>query len=194
MRGVHIKYSPEELEFIKLNATLPRSELHKQFSTRFSRDDVSSHNLEALRKRKRWMTGRTGCFEKGCTPHPKARPKGANKTSFKKDSIPLNTRPIGSFREGKSGHLLIKISVRKWTTYQRVMYEQYHGSIPDGCKVRFKDSDTRNFDRDNLEAVSCARLMRINGIKRRIPKAVRDTEAARAYCVLKANVLEAQSG
>ena len=192
--GRHIKYSVEELEFIKLNATLPRVELHKQFSTRFNRDDVGVHNLEALRKRKRWMTGRTGCFEKGCVPHPNARPKGPNQHSFKKGYEPKNARPIGSIRASKEDHLLIKVTKNKWTTYQRVMYESYHGSIPDGCKVRFKDGNTRNFDRDNLEAVSCARLMRINGIKRRLPKAVRATKAARAYCELKANVIEAQSG
>ena len=64
MKGQPITYSEAELAWIRANAQRPRRAAHAEFQTRFGRPDVSLSNFKALCKRKGWMTGRTGQFEK----------------------------------------------------------------------------------------------------------------------------------
>lgn len=67
MKGRPINWYPDELAWIEARKEMPRRELHRMFVARFDRDDISLGAFKALCKRRGWMTGRTGCFEKG---HP----------------------------------------------------------------------------------------------------------------------------
>jgi hypothetical protein len=93
MKGHWIKYSGEELDFIKRRSRLMRPELHAQFVKRFRRRDVTVGHLNALCKRMGWRTGRTGQIQKGAVPHNKGkkcapgsggRHPNARKSQFKK--------------------------------------------------------------------------------------------------------------
>lgn len=193
MKGRHIRYSLEEREFVKENATLVRSELHKRFVERFNRDDVAMTNLDALRKRNGWLTGRTGRFYKGQPKINGSGAKCANKTSFKKGNKVWNEKPIGAMRTAKDDILEIKTGHNEWRPYHRVIYEQYHGSIPENYNVTFRDGDNRNFDKANLQAVSNLELFIKNSTRRKIPEQFKYSKAAEVLCDLKVALHQAQN-
>lgn len=92
MKGRAINYSADELAFIESVAQWPRDEALAAFSQKFRRDDVSLQNFNALCKRMGWLTGRTGCFEKGqapvnkgvpCAPGKGGRHPNAQRTQFR---------------------------------------------------------------------------------------------------------------
>lgn len=117
------------------------------------------------------VSGLTGQFQKDSKPW-NADTKGltgANRTSFKKGNIPPKTRPLGSERIGKDNYLLIKVLDRNGKPRRRFkpkhvyLWEQHHGRpVPKGMVIAFKDSNNRNFDIDNLIAVSKAQILRMN--------------------------------
>lgn len=84
-------------------------------------------------------------------------------TQFKKGDLPHNAldKPIGTERVNRDGYIEVKVAMRKsharcndnWKAKHRMVYEQHHGSIPEGCQIVFADGDKRNFDPDNLVAV-----------------------------------------
>ena len=69
--------------------------------------------------------------------------------------------PVGTERVSKDGYIVVKVreeaavpmSKDNWVLKHVHVYEQAHGSVPDGCSVYFADGDRRNFDPDNLVAV-----------------------------------------
>lgn len=163
MKGQQIKYSREELEFIKAGRTLVRKELHKAFCGKFKRTDVNLINLNSLCKRKGWLTGRTGCFKEGNIPHPDAHPKGPNKTSFKSGRLPHNWKPVGSERTSKDGYVEIKTKEpRTWRLKQRVVWEKKHGKVKKGHIIIFLDGNRSNCDEDNLYEISKAVNSQLN--------------------------------
>ncbi|MFN3425920.1 MAG: HNH endonuclease, partial [Novosphingobium meiothermophilum] len=61
MKGHHIRYSDAELRWLKANCTMVVGDWHRTFCAKFKRTDISVDNLKALRSRRKWKTGRTGC-------------------------------------------------------------------------------------------------------------------------------------
>jgi hypothetical protein len=166
MKGAPIPYSPEELQWVSDNRTLVISECHAKFCYRFNRTDVSAVNLHSLRKRNGWRTGRTGCFEKGNIPHPDARPKGPNSTSFKKGQRPLNWKPVGSQRVSVDGYLEIKTAEpRTWRQVHVVNWEALSGPVPDDMCVVFIDGNKLNTGLANLELITRNELLQINRLR-----------------------------
>ena len=174
MKGRQIKYGQAELDFIYANRTMVRRELTDAVNAKFN----ASHdikNINALCKRKGWMTGRTGCFKKGNIPSPLAGCKGPNKTTFKKGNTPVNHRPVGSERISKDGWLEVKIAEpRKWCGKHRVEWEKHHGPIPKGHIVIFVDGNPLNWQIENLQMISKAEHAILNkrGL-RNVPDAVK---------------------
>jgi hypothetical protein len=161
-----IKYSDIELTFIKDNSTLPRKELHQIFVNKFNRIDVDQTNLSALCKRKRWLTGRTGRYEKGNIPHPDAKPKGPNSTSFKKGNTSHTWRPVGSERITVDGYYEIKIQEPNvWRLKHLVVWEKINGKLPKGYCLKFLDDNKLNIDPSNLKLISRAENMQLNRMK-----------------------------
>ena len=100
----------------------------------------------------------------------------SKETQFKKGHKPSNTwRPVGAERVSKDDLLYRKVSdtgVKNddWKAVHVLVWEQENGPLPDGHIVIFKDKNRRNFDPDNLEAVTRAENMRRNSIDRYPPE------------------------
>jgi len=162
MKRQVINYSDVELAFIKSNCTLTRRELTEQFNKQFHRS-LAVSNIASLCKRNGWLTGRTGRYEIGNIPHPNAKPKGPNKTSFKKGSRPHNWKPVGSERVNVDGYIEIKTEEPKtWELKHRVVWEEENGPIQPGTNIRFIDNNRLNVDPSNLEEIPDAENLYLN--------------------------------
>ena len=164
-KGIAIKYSQEQLDFIQSNCSMERKSLAEKvntiFGTTYSTDQISS-----LCKRKKWNTGRTGCFQKGSIP-PNKGTKGltsANKTSFKKGQITWNKKPVGYERIcSKDGYVLIKTEEPNlFELKHRVVWEKANGSIPENHVLVFKNMNKQDCRLENLMLISRAELARLN--------------------------------
>lgn len=179
-KGRHLKFSKIEIAWLRANRTLPISDYHKAFCTKFRRADVTPQRLHALRKREGWKTGRTGQFVKGavpankgkaCAPDMGGRHPNARKTQFKKGNLPHNTHYLGHERISKDGYVEISVDEinprtgyeRRYVLKHRWLWEKKHGPIPDGMILKCKDSDKTNTDPSNWELVPRAVLARLNG-------------------------------
>jgi hypothetical protein len=179
MKGHWITYSAAELAFVEANRTLVIGDLHSAFCAEFRRDDVSAANLHALRKRKGWLTGRTGCFVKGqvppnkgmpCPPGKGGRHPNARKTQFRKGQLPHNTNYAGHERVSKDGYVEISVDEtnphtgfeRRYVLKHRWLWEQANGPVPDGMALKCL-GERVNTDPSNWALVPRALLPRLNG-------------------------------
>lgn len=176
MKGRSIPYSQAELAWLEENRTLVISDYASQFRAKFGRDDVTAGHLHALRKRKGWKTGRTGCFAKGEAPHNKGKlmpfhPNSA-KTRFKKGQLPHNTRGAGHERiDSKDGYVVMIVAeTNPWTgaatrpvLKHRYLWEMANGPLPEGHALKCLDGNKTNCDPSNWEAIPRALLPILNG-------------------------------
>lgn len=176
MKGAPIHYTDQELAWIEERADTQRRELHSLFVATFGRQDVSLSNLNALCKRKRWMTGRTGRIEKGATPPNKGRkgfsPPGSEKGWFKKGNIPHTHRGIGHESiDPKDGYVWIIVgetnphtgAATRRVMKHRWLWEKANGPVPDGHRLKCLDGNKLNTDPSNWEAIPAALAPRLNG-------------------------------
>lgn len=168
MKGLKIHYSEGELLFVKNNCTLPIADLHQTFCKKFNRIDVSAINLNSLRKRNGWKTGRTGCFEKGHVSFNKGMKgwsaKGTEATRFNKGHKPSNHRPVGSTRITRDGYTEMKMAegMRQWKLLQRFVWERMNGKIPKGMVLIFIDGNKQNIKITNLSLYTRVQNMQRN--------------------------------
>lgn len=159
-------YSDEHLDFLRENfKTQEISELTKAFNAHFGMNKTVVQ-IHGLMSRKGIRANRKDHFAPGWKPwntSTKGKVK-KNKTSFKPGQLPPRTKPIGYERESKDGYIEIKVSnTYPFFQYKHIkIYTENFGSVPIGHCVIFKDSDNRNFDPANLEAVSRAELLKLN--------------------------------
>lgn len=175
MRGRQIAYSSSELAWLEANRALVIGEYHRAFCERFGRGDVSAANLHALRKRKGWKTGRTGCFNKGLVPHNKGKPfptRGrAAETQFKKGGLPHNTNYLGHERVSKDGYVEISVDEvnphtgfeRRYVLKHRWLWEKLLGPVPEGMFLKCLDGNKQNTAPSNWEPLPRATLPYLNG-------------------------------
>ena len=181
MKGRDIPYSADELAWLEKNHLMVISDYAAAFNAKFGRD-VAAKNLHALRKRKGWRTGRTGCFEKGETPHNKGKPcppgKGgrhpnARRTQFKKGhgrtgvAVDLY-KPIGTERISKDGYIERKVNdgfplQARWRMVQRIRWEEANGPVPARHILKCLDGNRQNTDPSNWEAIPRGTLPFLNG-------------------------------
>ena len=178
-KGKAIPYSAEEMAWLEANRLLPISDYACGFNEAFGRE-VEAKNLHALRKRKGWKTGRTGCFEKGqepankgkkCEPGRGGRHPNARKTQFKKGHEPHNTRWLGHERiDPKDGYVYISVGEtnphtgygRRYVLKHVWLWEQANGPIPDGHCLKCL-GDKTNTDPSNWTLIPRALLPRLAG-------------------------------
>ena len=117
--------------------------------------------LQSAAKRYGIKSGRDGQFKPGNKPHPNARPKGPNKTSFGKGHKPANWKPIGHERWCGSHHKYLQRkvtdtgnTVNDYVEVHRLLWEEHHGPIPKSHVVIFRDGDRENIVIENLMLVS----------------------------------------
>ncbi len=187
MKGHHIPYGADELAWLHHNRTMPIADYHAAFVAAFARTDVSAGNLNALRKRKGWRTGRTGQFVPGQAAHNKGVPcepgKGAHHPNsaahrFRKGDrlgrAARNYRPIGTERV-IDGYLERKVHdgmpfKSRWRAVHLLNWEAVNGPLPAGHALKCLDGDRTNTDVSNWQLIPRALLPRLNGgpHKRRI--------------------------
>lgn len=162
---MRLKYTPQQIDFVKLNYLLPITELTEQFNNEFGAELVRDQ-VHSLRKRLGLRTGRTGHFPKGNVPWSLGTTgaKTGSKTSFAKGHRPHNWCPVGTERL-TSIDKYIKVKVEepnKWRFKHLLVWEQNNGPIPKGMLVVFKDDDRSNVQIDNLEMITRSELVRLN--------------------------------
>ena len=175
-KGRAIPYSPAEMTWLEFNKLMPIGEYHRSFCEEFAREDVKLVHLHSLRKRKGWLTGRTGRFERGLIPQNKGKKMpynaGSAATRFKKGNMSgraaAQYKPIGTERLSKEGYLERKIHdglplQSRWRAVHRIRWEQLHGPVPKGHALKCLNSDRLNTDPTNWRAVPRAILPRLAG-------------------------------
>lgn len=179
MKGRWIVYSDPEMAWLEKNRRLAISEYCRAFCERFGRE-VTAANLHALRKRLGWKTGRTGCFEKGLTPHNKGkacepgkggRHPNARRTQFQKGRLPHNTNYLGHERVSKDGYAEISVDEqnphtgfeRRYVLKHRWLWEKEHGPLPAGMFLKCLDGNKQNTALANWEPLPRAALPYLNG-------------------------------
>lgn len=180
MKGLWIRYTAAELAWLKANCTLTIGEYHRRFNEEFGRD-VSAQNVNSVRKRNGWLTGRTGRIEKGATPHNKGKPcpagtggrhPNARATQFKPGArlgaASKLWKPIGTERMSKDGYRERKIHDgmplrSRWRSVHLVEWEAVHGPVPQGMALKCLDGNRLNTDPANWEPVPRAMLARLAG-------------------------------
>lgn len=162
------KWTNEEKEYLaSIVKGSTYKEITKQMNDKFEYD-FSEEQIKGMMYRNKLTTGTGGYFKKGSTPWNKGLKgyMGANKTSFKKGTIPPNQVPIGTESITKGGYIKVKVGEpNKWKLKQRYIYEQHYGEIPNNCNVIFADKNIRNFDINNLVLVSKAEMLILNNNK-----------------------------
>lgn len=172
--GRHTKYSAAEIAWLRDNCTMKIGDYHRAFCAAFGRTDLSATNLNALRKRKKWKTGRDGHFNKGSVPWSKGKKLGNNpgsaRTQFRKGAQPHNTKYAGHERVATHGYVEISVEQtnphtgfeRRYVLKHRWLWEQAHGPIPEDMVLKCK-GDVLNTDPSNWELVPRGLLPRLNG-------------------------------
>ena len=162
------KWTDEEKEYLaSIVKGSTYKEITKQMNDKFEYN-FSEEQIKGMMYRNKLTTGTGGYFKKGSTPWNKGLKgyMGANKTSFKKGTIPPNQVPIGTESITKGGYIKVKVGEpNKWKLKQRYIYEQHYGEIPKDCNVIFADKNIRNFDINNLVLVSKAEMLILNNNK-----------------------------
>lgn len=159
------KWTDEEKEYLaSIVKGSTYEEITKQMNDKFEYN-FSKEQIKGMMYRNKLTTGTVGYFKKGSIPWNKGLKgyMGANKTSFKKGTIPPQYRPVGSERITKDGYIEIKVEdPNKWELKHRVIWEQHHGEIQKGHAIIFADGDKSNLDIDNLLLVSRKQLLFMN--------------------------------
>lgn len=180
MKGRAIAYSAEEMAWLEANRLLPITDYATSFNAAFGRE-VSAQNLHALRKRRGWKTGRTGCFVKGQEPANKGKPcapgtgahhPNAVATRFKKGNrtgrANDNYQPIGTERISQDGYREVKIHdgmplQSRWRLVHLVEWETVNGPIPAGHCLKSVDGDRTNVAPANWQMIPRALLPALIG-------------------------------
>lgn len=170
-----------EVAWLREHSTLPIKAFHEQFVAEFGRIDVTAVNLNGLRKRQGWKTGRTGQFAKGQEPANKGKrcPDGvggrhpnARRTQFKKGARPHTFRGPGheSICPIDGYVILVVAEPNPWTGAatrpvhkHRYLWEKANGPVPPGHCLKCLDGDKTNTDPANWTLISRGVLPRING-------------------------------
>ena len=159
------RWTDEEKEYL---ASIVKGKTYKELLELMNEKfeyEFSSQQIESALRRYNLKTGNTGQFKKYQEPWNKGLKGyiGANKTSFKKGTIPPNYKPVGTERFAKDGYIEVKVKdPNVWELKHRYIYKKHHGEIPNGYNVIFADKNISNFDIDNLILVSKAEMLILN--------------------------------
>lgn len=178
--GRHRSYSSAEIEWLRANCTLEFAEYQAAFVAAFPGRQVSAQNLNGLRKRMGWRTGRTGHFAKGSEPANKGKvcPDGiggrhpnARRNQFRPGQEPHNTKGLGHERLTDDGYIMVSVAeTNPHTGYERRyvlkhvhLWEQANGPIPEGHCLKCLDENRANADPSNWTLIPRGALPRLNG-------------------------------
>ncbi len=154
------QYTPAQIGWLRAHGHLTRAKLTELFNRHWG-TSLSASAIKGTCLRFGIKTGRTGQFVKGGPYIDSSGAKGPNPTSFKPGHLPHNHNPIGHVRTSKDGYMSVKLTDtrnhrRDYHFIHRLVWEHFHGPIPAGHIVIFRDGDRLNFDIENLELISRA--------------------------------------
>lgn len=154
-------FTDEQVEFIKAVSPGKRSdEIQRLVNERFGTNYKVSQ-ISAMKKNYRITSGYDARFKKGVQAYPengfKKGTKVGENTWFRKGHTPANSVDVNTIH--KRGDLtFIKTNngngVKNWELYQRWVWEQNYGKIPEGNVIVFRDNNSENFDPENLAMVT----------------------------------------
>jgi hypothetical protein len=185
-KGFSIKYTTEQLDFIKSNRYLSRKEITEKVNIKFN-TNFTVRNIEYLCTRNKWSCGRTGQFSKGNIPYNKGtkRISKSNKTSFKKGHNTWIKKPIGyECNTRKTGYIFVKTeNVKSFISKHRLVWEQHNGPVPKGYIVAFKNMNKKDCRIENLILMSKSEMARYCHSFRKLA-----TQETNETCLLMAKV------
>lgn len=133
---------------------------------------LTLEQIKSYKARNKLNSGLDGCFKKGHIPANKGKkmPKDtyekAKHTMFKKGNVPPNIVPIGTEKLRADGYIWVKVQNGKlnknWKLKHVLLWEKDKGPLPKDKVVTFLDGDSRNFNINNLKAISKATNARLN--------------------------------
>lgn len=158
MRKMH-RYTKEQIEYIReISPNRLRNEIRDLVNAKYGLS-VTTKSIAGIMYRndiKNNMQGFNTRFEQGHETWNKGKfvnHVGSRKTQFKKGHS-MNSVEIGSERT-QEGRVFIKVEQPNvWVEKHRWLWEQYHGEIPEGTAIVFKDGDRENVTIENLFATT----------------------------------------
>jgi hypothetical protein len=143
-------YDKEQIEYVQkhIDAKISESKIAKMFNQKYG-TQVSTRCIQRLCSRYNLCPERKGLTMVAGERNPFTvrRPLGTERTSGGKiyikiaDNVQLSTEH--GFKEGGN-----------YQEKKRYCYEQYHGKVPLGYQIIHLDGNNRNFEKDNLYAIS----------------------------------------
>jgi HNH endonuclease len=134
----------------------------------------------------------SGQFKKGLIPWNKGKKveqkPGNIRTQFKKGDTPVTTKPPGTIRFNKDGHIEIKADYSTtWVMLHRELWKLFNNTeIPDNHAIRFADGNPLNLSPGNLKLTSKAELMRLNNVHN-LPEEIKEVVFLKAQITRKIN-------
>lgn len=124
-------------------------------------------------------SGLTGHFVKGQASHNKGQKMSQEQyekckaTMFKPGSRPHNAQEIGARVKTDDGYWKRKVAEPNvWEFEHKMIWQAFHGPVPDGMIVSFRDGDKDNLDPSNLILLSKAEhgWLNVTGMRSDIPE------------------------
>lgn len=163
-------YSDEEYQFLRDNVKgISLKELTEKFNKKFG-TNVTKLAIQNQKNKLHIQSGYSASwYNKGRVPYNKGlkmtkeQYEKAKPTMFKKGNIPVFTHNVGDEIIDKNGYIQIKITQPNvWKPKARYIYEQHYGELDNSKQVIFADGNNRNFEIDNLIAVTKAEMLIMN--------------------------------
>lgn len=157
------RWSEEEIHYLREVAPgRLRSEVTEMLNDKFNLE-LRLKQVESTMKRFKIKNGIDARFKKGQESYNKGKPGYANEkniaTRFKKGSVPINKKPVGSeqirtFKRRGPG-IYVKIAEPNvWREKNLVVWEEHNGPIPKGVVITYLDGNRLNTDIDNLAMIT----------------------------------------
>ena len=163
-------------------------QLQELLNRTFDRD-YSVQQIKSIRGRMHLDSGLRCYFEKGHIPSNKGKKgfyaPGSEKGWFKKGHSPHNHVEVGTEVMSTDGYLKIKTAEPNVWEFKHIMeWEKYHGKVPEGMLISFKDGDHYNCAIENLMCITRAEHAILNhqGMRSSFPEI---TETALTLAKLK---------
>ena len=147
MSRTYLRYTDKQKDFLRDNIESNSYQvLTEKFNARFG-TDVSIESIKDLCiKRMKIHRGKnTGLFYAG----QKRTSLDVGATVIRDGYTFIKTNDIR--HDGTYSYADMK---ENWMPYQKYIYEQRYGKVPDGCMVVFLDGNKNNFDIENLYCIS----------------------------------------
>ena len=142
------RWTKEQVKYLKEIAPgKSRKEIKELVNVKFNLN-LNLSQINSAMVNNKIKTGIDAKFKKGCKAGTHKR-KGPSK-------------PVGTEMTRVDGYIKIKISEDEWMYKHHYVWQQYHGEFPKGYRIIFLDKNKKNFDINNLAAVSKKELLFIN--------------------------------